>query len=162
MRILPSGPVESSIGSTLASWKQPFSLRARSATARTTTADLFTCAPHGAAGSDRGPTAIVRPRASGRRTRGAVPLRPTLCQKQIAQPPLPVSLYKPLVFRRFRAGARGRRLRRRVLEPTAICAVGNGAAGQGGKSCDVRERARGMLRIRNGPGSAPTASVRSR
>src|SRR5262249_19690738 len=37
MRILPSGPVESSIGSTLASWKQPFSLRARSATARTTT-----------------------------------------------------------------------------------------------------------------------------
>src|SRR5262245_14478265 len=46
MRILPSGPVESSIGSTLASWKQPFSLRARSATARTTTADLFTwCSP---------------------------------------------------------------------------------------------------------------------
>src|SRR5262249_10633862 len=64
-------------------------------------------APRGAAGSDRGPTWIVRVRASGRRTRGAVPLRPTLCQKQIAQPPLPVSLYKPLVFRRFRAAARG-------------------------------------------------------
>src|SRR5262249_18321750 len=116
-------------------------------------------APRGAAGSDREPTANVRPRASGRRTRGAVPLRPTLCQKQIAQPPLPVSLYKPLVFRRFRAGARRRRLR--VLEPTAICAVGNGAAAQGGKSCDFRERAGGMLRIRSGPGSAPTASVRS-
>src|SRR5262249_29746694 len=46
MRILPSGPVESRGGSTPASWKQPFSLRARSATARTTTADLFTwCSP---------------------------------------------------------------------------------------------------------------------
>src|SRR5262249_10148008 len=42
MRILPSGPLESSVGSTLASWKQPLWLRARSATARTTTADLFT------------------------------------------------------------------------------------------------------------------------
>src|SRR5262249_57964588 len=42
MRILPSGRVESSIGSTLASWKQPFSLRARSATAGATPANLFT------------------------------------------------------------------------------------------------------------------------
>src|SRR5262249_44507107 len=77
-------------------------------TSRTITADLFTwyCLPRGwftsPADSD------FQAQGSGRRTGIAVPIRPTVCQKPIAQPPLPVSLYKPLVFRRFRAGARWR------------------------------------------------------
>ena len=144
--------------------KQPFLLRARVRRRGRPQRIHSLGTACGAAGSDRGPTVIVQAQGSGRRTGIAAPIRPTVCQKQIAQPPLPVSLYKPLVFRRFRAGARWR---------AAVSAAGSradghmrpghGATARGAKKlrCPRRGPA-GMLTIRSGPRSAPTASVRSR
>src|SRR5260221_8071874 len=70
----------------------------------------------------KGSTSLRRPSLGcdrGANTRGgepiAIPRRPTVCRKQVAQPPSPIFLYKPLVFRKFRAATRCDRQRRRML-----------------------------------------------
>src|SRR5258708_15660177 len=70
----------------------------------------------------KGSTSLMRPPLGGDRganTRGsepiAIPRRPTVCRKQVAQPPSSIFLYKPLVFRKFRVATRCDRQRRRLL-----------------------------------------------
>jgi hypothetical protein len=118
--------------------KQPFLLTARFAALRTSTADLFTWHSRRRrfqiASRARGPDARTRTAA-----RIAIPIKLTACETQIAQPPLPHLLYKSLVFRRFRAGARWRSTASAAAfwfdgHFTATCmAVDHGAAGQGNK-----------------------------